>query len=83
VNGIQSSGLLRKVASGLANCRLALMAAQDEGYDKESPEQTKNYKRVCLMERGNEIYRLDVGFFMHKIIISLVLEFVINTNLCT
>jgi len=39
------------------------MVAQDEGYDKDSPEQTKNYKRVCLMEGGNEIYRLDLGFF--------------------
>jgi hypothetical protein len=66
VKGIQRSGLLRKVVSGLAKCRLDLMAAQDEGYDKDGPEQTNNYKRVCLMERGNEIYRLDVGFFMHK-----------------
>ena len=63
VKGVQSSGLLRKVASGLAKCRLDLMVAQDEGYDKDSPEQTKNYKRVCLMEGGNEIYRLDLGFF--------------------
>jgi len=39
------------------------MAAQDEGYDKDSPEQTENYERVCLMESGNEIYRLDVGFY--------------------
>jgi len=54
VKGTQRSGLMRKVASGLAKCRLDLMAAQDEGY-KESPEQTKNYKRVCLKEGGNEI----------------------------
>jgi len=63
VKGVQSSGLLRKAASGLAKCRLDLMVAQDKGHDKDSHEQTKNYKRVFLMERGNEISRLHVGFF--------------------
>ena len=63
VKGTQRSGLMRKVASGLAKCRLDLMAAQDKGYEKDSPEQTRSYKRVCLMERRNEICRLDKGFF--------------------
>jgi hypothetical protein len=63
MKGIQRSGLLRKVTRGLAKCRLDLMAAQDEGYDKDSPEQTENYERVCLIESGNEIYRLDIGFY--------------------
>jgi hypothetical protein len=40
------------------------MAAQDEGHDKDSPEETKNYKRVCLMEKRNEICQLDVGVFL-------------------
>jgi len=83
VKSIKRPGLLRKVASGLAKCRLDLMATQDEGYDKDSPEQTNNYKRVCLLERGNEVCRFDVGFFMHKGIISLVPEFVSIKKLCT
>lgn len=65
VKGTQKSGLLRKVASGLAKCRLDLMAAQDERY-KDRPEQTKNYKRVCLKERGNEIFGWMYDFFIHK-----------------
>jgi hypothetical protein len=84
VKSIQKSGLLRKVASGLAKCRLDLMAAQDEGYDKDSPEQTKNYERV--LSYGKWERNLPVGcriFIMHKRIISLVPKFVINTKLCT